>query len=213
MAGLGVAVILRALPRPRDFSRGMVLVMLGLVVLGIGSVARDRASPYRTDYEHHAREFARWFWKEKSRDAELACARSEYGVIEPGTQHYNAALYICYREICRPRPPEDGPRLGAVTGDHPLRCVIFDEFPLANPAFVALKDRISSRSRCGRSSGSSSSRRQSPIAMSSRSSNSRPDCSSWADHYPRNALAFDRVEARFRAETVLLISPLEELGE
>jgi hypothetical protein len=142
MTGLGGAVVLRALPRPRDASRGLALAVIGLAGLGVGSVVRDRATPYRSDFEHQAREFARWFWIEKGRGAELACSRSEFGVIEPRPLHFTTALYVCYREICRPRPPEGGPRLGDVTGDHPFRCVVFDEFPLANPSFVALKDVV-----------------------------------------------------------------------
>ena len=142
MAGLGWAVVLRALPRPRDTSRGLALAVIGLAALGIGSVVRDRATPYRSDYEHHSREFARWFWNEKSRGAELACSRAEFAVVEPRPLHFSTAMYACYREICRPKPPEGGPRLGDVTADHPLRCVVFDEFPLANPSFVPLKDVI-----------------------------------------------------------------------
>jgi hypothetical protein len=142
LTGLGSAVVLRALPRPRDTRRGLAVTLAGLVCLGIGTVARDFATPYRSDYEFRAREFARWFWTEKGRDAELACSRSDFGVIEPRPLHFATSLYICYREICRPSPPWRGPRLGLVSGDHPLRCAVFDEFPLANPSFLALKDLV-----------------------------------------------------------------------
>jgi hypothetical protein len=130
------------LPRHRDTRRGLAVALAGLVCLGIGSVARDFATPYRSDYELRAREFARWFWAAKGRDAELACSRSDFEVIEPRPLHFATSLYVCYREICRPSPPWKGPRLETVTGDHPLRCTVFDEFPLANPSFVALKDLV-----------------------------------------------------------------------
>jgi hypothetical protein len=145
LTGLGASVVVLTLPRPRDRSRGLALALIGLGLLGMGSVARDFATPYRSDFELHAREFARWFWIEKGRDSELACARADYGVIEPRSLHFATALYVCYREICRPRLHEGGPRLGAVTGDHPLRCAVLDEFPMTNPSFVAFKDVISAR--------------------------------------------------------------------
>jgi hypothetical protein len=145
MAGLGAAVILKRLPRPRDGSRGLALAMIGLFVLGVASVSRDWAKPYRTIDEQLARDFSRWFWNDQAREAELTCSRAEFGVREPKALHFTTATYVCYREISRPSPPVDGPRLRNVTADHPLRCVVFDEFPLANPSFVAFRDTIVAR--------------------------------------------------------------------
>jgi hypothetical protein len=147
MAGLGASVILQALPRPRDASRGLVLAMIGLFVLGAASVGRDGIKPYRGLEEQHAREFARWFWSEQARNAELACARADFGVREPSSQHFATAMYVCYREICRPRPSVTVPRFdfNKVNADHPFRCVVFGKFPLANPPFVVLRDALSAR--------------------------------------------------------------------
>ena len=49
-------------------------------LLAVGLSARDLVRPYRVAADLSAREFARRFWVEQGRDAELACLKSDLGV-------------------------------------------------------------------------------------------------------------------------------------
>ena len=74
MAGLGAAVLLARLPRPRWRERAPVWLFAGLGAIGLGMMAWDATYPYLTQLDRDGRDFARRFWAEESSGAELVCA-------------------------------------------------------------------------------------------------------------------------------------------
>ena len=74
MAGLGAAVLLSRVPRPGWRSRLPPLIMRGLLAIGLAMIAWDVTHPYKLPLDRSARDFARRFWVEESRGAELLCA-------------------------------------------------------------------------------------------------------------------------------------------
>ncbi len=138
MAGLGLAAtagrIGAWMPR-RTVIHGIVM---GLVVLGLARMTFEMTHPYRSAFDELHRGFARWFWSEKSRDAELACPKVDFG-LEFYPEHWTkdaVDTYLCYQKIYSPRHWRgDTPRLDLVSPTHPLRFVFFNEFPQSRPAF------------------------------------------------------------------------------
>jgi hypothetical protein len=94
--------------------------------------------PYRSASDELHRGLARWFWTEKSRDAELVCPKVDFG-LEFSPEHWSkdsTEMYLCYQRIYSPRHHRLAtPRLDSVSATHPLRFVFFNEFPDRNPAF------------------------------------------------------------------------------
>ena len=80
MAGLGLSVLLGWLPRPTGRAVAVRVAALTLAAVGLGSMADEFRHPYRAIYDHQAREFARRFWPEQARDAELACVQWDFGI-------------------------------------------------------------------------------------------------------------------------------------
>lgn len=133
-AGLGGGVLLGRLRRPGSYRRATVAVAAGLGILGLGEFGADVLMPAKTPHDLRAREFARWFWSEAGRDAELACAHVDLGLDFQGTPSHYGRLsdYLCARAIYRDRRGLDWSRL---TGSHPLRCVLNDGVPADSPLF------------------------------------------------------------------------------
>jgi hypothetical protein len=132
LAGLGAASLLGLIRDPRDRFRTLAGVCLGLAAYGLICNAGAQRHPYRLATEERTREFARWFWLEKSRDAELICARTDLGIaIRPG--HWegdHATTYLCLQRIYSPRHARgESPRFGSISTARPLRVVFFDEAP------------------------------------------------------------------------------------
>ena len=80
LAGLGLASLLARSDRIRVRRRALLGILAALGLLGLGLVARDLVKPYRVADDLRTREFARWFWTEKSRDGELACLKTDLGL-------------------------------------------------------------------------------------------------------------------------------------
>jgi len=147
LAGLGAAEFLRRIPRPRARRRALLGTVTALALLGAARFALDLVHPYKTASDARARDFARWFWTELSRDGELACFNKDLGVVfDPAHWTKDATdTYLCYRALYSPRGRDDAPDLDAVTAAHPLRCVAFNEVPHESPEFHARLARIADR--------------------------------------------------------------------
>ena len=106
-------------------------------MLAVGSLAIGFARPYRVHRDEQARAFAAWFWESLGNDAELACARSDLGIVVDPThwQLHWTEYYLCYQAIYSSRHRQKAPLdLTRVTASRPLRCVFFNEHPERDPA-------------------------------------------------------------------------------
>ena len=145
LAGLGVARSLQAIPR-RRLRRGLsTLALLCLAGFALFSVAGDLKRPYRFAYDYHVREFARRFWPEQARGAELACVYSDFSVADRGRHNLQlrTALYVCNQWIYSPqRRHHGGPRWDALSPRRPLRCVLNHETSPDHPKVVAWRAQM-----------------------------------------------------------------------
>jgi hypothetical protein len=88
-------------------------------------------------YDHDIREFARSFWPAVSRDAEVACFRADFGIINRKSMNYATALFLCNEEIYSPHAwRARRPSWGEISGVRPLRCVLSPETPEDYPEIV-----------------------------------------------------------------------------
>jgi Dolichyl-phosphate-mannose-protein mannosyltransferase len=140
MAGLGTAALLgriRAWASRRNAIHAVVAVLL---LFGFGRLTYDFLRPYRGASDELHRGFARWFWSEKARGAELVCPKVDFG-LEFTPDHWKKGAvdtYLSYQKIHSLRHHlGDAPRLDQVSATHPLRFVFFNEFPQNTPAFQA----------------------------------------------------------------------------
>ena len=134
MAGLGVSTLLALLPWPTRRAAAVGVAAITLAVMGIVALVNDFRHPYRAVYDHQAREFARRFWPEQARGAELACLQWDFGICQRGGAVRRTAIYLCNQHIYSPhRRRGVGPRWALVTPDRPLRCVAFDDVHLRSP--------------------------------------------------------------------------------
>ena len=97
---------------------------LGLVGVGVVPLAACLAHPYRAYQAQAAREFARKFWPEVDRGAEVASLRWDYGVAEWDSIRLGIAVSLCNEAIYSPSRRSGGPRWDEVSADRPLRCVL-----------------------------------------------------------------------------------------
>lgn len=138
LTGLGLATLL-ALVRWVEFNRRLVLGTLALLlILGVGLLAFDLRRPYKTVFDEQAREFARWFWTEQARDAELVCVHRDLGqTFSPQHWMYDrTAVYLCNQQLFSARHSKlQPPQLEQISADHPLRCVLYNEHPVDDPKF------------------------------------------------------------------------------
>ena len=131
-AGIGAALLLsrvRTLPKQRHVP--VLATMAILAILGIAWPARDMVRPFKMEFCLENRDFARWFWKSNSQEAEVACLDTDFGLDFTGEpldgkvwSHLfdTSSLYRCNRAIYRPAGPPD---LARVSAAHPLRYVCF----------------------------------------------------------------------------------------
>lgn len=130
MAGLGAAVLLARLPRPRWRAEGPAWLFRGLLAVGVGLIVWEAARPYLAPMDRDARAFARRFWAEESAGAEIVCARTDLHLpLDPLVwQGGRAAVYLCDQAIDSPRHGAKAPpRPERVSASHPLRVVVFGE--------------------------------------------------------------------------------------
>jgi hypothetical protein len=140
LTGLGASSVLARVGSAAMRRRAPSVLAAGLVVLGLGRMGYDVCHPYKFASDQRARAFAQWFWSEKSLDGEVACINRDLGtVFQPEHWGRDATdAYLCYQKIYSPRHRRGEPvRLDAVSPTRPLRCVIFNEYPMETPAFRA----------------------------------------------------------------------------
>jgi hypothetical protein len=130
LAGLGVARLLSLFAaRPRHSGRAVLIVLGLLAALGIGTMARDVAMPYKTPSDQRARAFAQWFWFSGNVKGQLLCAEQDLHLnFTPQMFHELSwgAMYYCnehlYRPGAHPRGLSDPASIGS---DLPLRVAVF----------------------------------------------------------------------------------------
>jgi hypothetical protein len=148
LAGLGASTILARFGSARvrrDLLRGALAY---LAAVGLWHVGYDLTHPYKTPTDERVRAFAKWLWTEKSINAEVACPKVDFGVIfQPEHWTRDATdTYLCYQRIYSPRHARGSPvRLDAVSDSHPLRVVLYNEFPSDTPAFRAWMAEMEAR--------------------------------------------------------------------
>jgi hypothetical protein len=135
LMGLGMAELMALIPWDNARLRTMATSLVALGLLGCGLIARDLVKPYRVKEDAVTRDFARWFWKEKSRDAGLACVKTDLGISrnERLWTVGMSAVYLFHQRIYSDRhrrrePIELDPQ--KYGHDRPLRLVVFDYTPL-----------------------------------------------------------------------------------
>jgi hypothetical protein len=137
-AGQGLVSLVRLLPA-RTARRCVVGAALFVcLALAAASVVQDLVRPYRLHRDHLAREFAAWFWESLAYDAELACARTDLGLIlDPKHRDIRwGEYYLCYQRIYSERHRQQKPlRFALISENHPLKCVFFNESPERSPVF------------------------------------------------------------------------------
>ena len=134
LTGLASSTLLGLLPRPTARAAAIRVAVITLAVMGIVALVNDFRHPYRSIYDHQAREFARRFWPEQARGAELACVQWDFGICQRGGAVARTAMYLCNQHIYSPnRRRGVGPRWTLVAPDRPLRCVAFDDVHLKSP--------------------------------------------------------------------------------
>ena len=111
LAGYGLALGCGRLRRPGSYRRPRSPAWSGSGRSALGAIVADVVRPAKTPEDLRAREFARWFWTEAGRDAELACARVNLGLdFEGGPSHYGrSADYLTYQKIFSSRHRQGRP--------------------------------------------------------------------------------------------------------
>jgi hypothetical protein len=149
LIGYGLALLLAPLAR-RGWrpQRGVVAVAVLLATVGVATVVRDLASPYKNISDQRMRAFAEWFWYNAEHDSEVACIKTDLGrVFSPATYHdlSFSAEYLCNQRIYSPRHARgEAIHLERVSANHPLRCVLFRDglWPFDQAAFQAWLDEM-----------------------------------------------------------------------
>lgn len=130
LAGAGAWAVWELIRPEGRRNRVLVGMLAALVVCGIVPQIVSWRVPYRMVLDQESREFARRFWPELARDAEVACAHLDFHLDDPGRWQGARAWHLCNQAIYSPqRRRFGGPRLDRVSADRPLRCVVFQGEP------------------------------------------------------------------------------------
>ncbi|MEW4567563.1 glycosyltransferase family 39 protein [Tautonia sp. JC769] len=144
--GEGARRLLDRTASTRERGRRLSIVLVGLAVIGAGMFSTDLVMPYRTREDQRSRDFARWFWPEVARGAEVGCSRAMRGTTFDGTYWRlgRLELYLSNRAIALPggRDPAR-PGLDRVSEDRPLRIVIYNDDPRFDLGLAAWLDAMS----------------------------------------------------------------------
>ncbi|RUL87719.1 hypothetical protein [Tautonia sociabilis] len=150
LIGVGGGALIDQVSDTRRRRLALRLAMAGLGLVGAVIAVGDLAMPYRTISDQRSRDFARWFWPEVSRGAEVGCARAMRGTTFDG--YYwrigRLELYLSYRALYLPdgRDPAR-PRLDLVSEDRPLRVVVYNDDPGEDAELSAWLDGLGRRFR------------------------------------------------------------------
>jgi hypothetical protein len=124
LIGLGFSIGLDSVRAWMGSDRPYRLACLGLVVVGLSPLVEGFRHPYRAYQAEAARRFARWFWPEVNRGAEVACLRWDDPVGEWDSVRLGVAVSLCNQAIYSDSRRSGGPRWESVSSDRPLRCVL-----------------------------------------------------------------------------------------
>ena len=131
---------------PSRVARGRLLRLgcAGLVAVGVVPLVGSFQRPYRAYHAEAARDFARRFWPEIGRGAEVACLRWDYGVADWDSIHLGIAVSLCNEAIYSPSRKNGGPNWNAVSEEHPLRCVLGRSHPrpMVHEVLAWLQSRV-----------------------------------------------------------------------
>jgi hypothetical protein len=141
LMGVGAAALVERLPRPKHRLIAACLFSLALAAGGMGMARRYVLHPFNDDYDVKAREFAKRFWPEQARGAEVACMVYDLRVYNHQWVNLYRSMYLCNQMIYSP-PRRRGrclrtPRFEAVSALHPLRCVLYQGSATTDPEVVA----------------------------------------------------------------------------
>jgi hypothetical protein len=151
LAGAGLATVLGRPTGATARATAVRITAATLALAGTATVIDGARHPYRALYDQQAREFARHFWAEQSRDAELACLQWDFGIRQRRTAVARTAIYLCNQHIYSPsRRHQAIPSWSSVTADHPLRCVVFDDTQLKSAEAAAWLDSMEKSYHCRR---------------------------------------------------------------
>lgn len=124
LIGLGSSRLLEWIPSISVRGRIQRLVCVALVLVGSSPIIAGFVRPYRAYQAEAARSFARRFWPEVERGAEVACLRWDLVIAEWDSIHLDVAVSLCDQAIYSPSRRNGGPNWEKVSKDHPLRCVL-----------------------------------------------------------------------------------------
>jgi hypothetical protein len=133
LIGLGFSMGLDRLRALLGSDRPLRLACAGLILVGVAPLVEGFRHPYRAYQAEAARRFAREFWPEVGRGAEVACLRWDYGVAEWDSVRLGIAVSLCNQAIYSPSRRAGGPRWDAVSAVRPLRCVLWVEAEADEP--------------------------------------------------------------------------------
>ena len=127
-AGLGGALMATRVAVFMRRGAPVLTVMATLMVIGVGVICRDLAMPHKTEEDMYNRDFARWFWPNKSFDGELVCMKTD--LDETFSQETfdsgHSSVFLCNQRIYFDRIAAGlPPQLDRVSRDRPLRCAQF----------------------------------------------------------------------------------------
>jgi hypothetical protein len=150
LIGLGFSKGLDWFRTKTGSDRPFRLACVGLLVVGVAPLVEGFRHPYRAYQAEAAREFARGFWPEVGRGAEVACLRWDYGVAEWDSVRLGIAISLCNQAIYSPSRRSGGPKWDAVSEARPLRCVLGVEGESDAPRVDAWLREMSGRYRLTR---------------------------------------------------------------
>jgi hypothetical protein len=147
-SGLGLAVLIARIRRAPARRWALRASVIGLVAAGVMMLVVKLAYPYKSIYDVNSRTFARWFWTEKSRDANLVCVKADLGIgfDRRNWTLFRSALYLCNQKIYSPRH-RSATRVASDSffADDPVRCVLYNEWPENSPGCSAWLARMTKR--------------------------------------------------------------------
>jgi 4-amino-4-deoxy-L-arabinose transferase-like glycosyltransferase len=133
LMGLGCAALLgrkRESGLPGDLSKTAVggLALFGLI--GVGSIASDLVTPYKTTADMRQRALAMWLWHDGNFDDRTVCIKDELGQSfsrRTWTDLGWSAMYLCNKYIYTPRRVvrEPRPAYAPAPAQRYLRCVLY----------------------------------------------------------------------------------------
>ncbi len=151
LTGLGAAALLSRIGELERRRRVSYLTLMVLALIGLGQFSKAIVAPYHIESSARAREFARWFWTEQTREAEVICLKSDLGLIVEVEQWQAgiSAEYLCNRQIHNPQSRKRENQASILPKpkmDRPLRCVLYHvhwfESPETKPGFLAWLDAM-----------------------------------------------------------------------